>query len=93
MHSWTLTGSLTVTYRLYCISDICVLQTQGLRETERVRESFCREGTRDCWRKEGGREKRVRRIAEWKAVLTVDCLFGNENEHPEALNLRFEMSH
>lgn len=38
------------------------------------------------------REKWVRRIAEWKAVLTVDCLFGNENEHPETGNLRFEMS-
>lgn len=35
----------------------------------------------------------MRRIAEWKAVLTEDCLFGNENKHPETLNLRFEMSH
>lgn len=62
----------------------CVLQSHGLIETDREREAFYRGETRDCRSEGGGREKRVRRIAEWKAVLTVDCLFGNY--HPETWN-------
>lgn len=63
-----ITGSPTVACRLYCTADMCVLQTHGLRETGR--EAFYGEGTRDCRREGEVREKRVRRIAEWKKTLT-----------------------
>ncbi len=63
-----------------CFTDSWGLQTQAEKERH-----FIEKG--------GGMEKRVRRIAEWRAVLKVDSLFGNENEHPETWNLRFEMSH
>lgn len=61
-------GSPTVAWRLYCIADMCVLQTHGLRGTGR--EAFYGEGTRDCRREGGGKGERVRRIAEWKKTLT-----------------------
>lgn len=47
-----ITGSPTVACRLYCISDVCVLQTPRLTETDGEREAFNREGTRGC-RREG----------------------------------------
>lgn len=66
--------------------DFTAFQTR-FTNSDREKEAFNREGTRDCRREGGGRENRL------KAVLTVDCMFGNEKEHPKTQNLGFGMSH
>ncbi len=80
MHSWLLQTLQLLyidftTFQAYVFYRLLGLQKQ----------TFYGEGTRDCRREGGGLGEK----GEWKAVL--DCLFGNENEHPETGELRFEM--
>lgn len=93
MHSWILQALQLLHVDFTAFQTYVFYRLTGLqKQTEKERHFIEREQEIAGEREEVGR-RRVRRFAEWKAVLTVDCLFGDENEHPETWNLRFEMNH